>query len=416
MATSLDEIINFINNMNPNLLLAIAAVSGAFYVITGVLSKIVTPIKNLLEKIFCYELEIYYTNPHYEKCIEWLKENSDSIYFARSFKAVKTTSNNHPYIGDDDNDTPITDDGIVAGYGTAWIKLKDFPPILFERKQDTNKKASTDQIDSLEFKIITTDKTCVTKLYNMIAEYSPKKDKFTKIYTSTTDWWNGGIDIIHSYPPITEQSKLFINDVKHFLDREQWYRDRGLQYKRGYLLFGPPGGGKSQVIKYISKTYGMDIYQINLSKSWAHMDELMPNIKRNSIILVEDIDLSGLIKRDLDGDAIGESNPFNGKEMLQKFLNVLDGISSYDSCIFVCTTNNINALDSALLRPGRIDAKFEIGNLSDKEQLGYFNNFFSVNYTLTSKTPANTIAQLQNICVSNSLESAAKILKFKPLQ
>lgn len=43
-----------------------------------------------------------------------------------------------------------------------------------------------------------------------------------------------------------------IMDVEHFLSQPRWYIDRGIPYRRGYLLYGPPGSGKTSAIMAIA--------------------------------------------------------------------------------------------------------------------------------------------------------------------
>lgn len=52
-----------------------------------------------------------------------------------------------------------------------------------------------------------------------------------------------------------------IKDVDHFLSRPNWYIDRGIPYRRGYLLYGPPGSGKTSAIMAIA---GHSFFQTTL--------------------------------------------------------------------------------------------------------------------------------------------------------
>ena len=55
-----------------------------------------------------------------------------------------------------------------------------------------------------------------------------------------------------------------IDDIKNFIESEEYYNTKGLPYKRGYLLYGPPGSGKTSIIKSIANQFSMDIYIINM--------------------------------------------------------------------------------------------------------------------------------------------------------
>lgn len=100
-------------------------------------------------------------------------------------------------------------------------------------------------------------------------------------------------------------------DVRAFLQRRQWYADRGacrrcqglsaikviscegIPYRRGYLLHGPPGSGKSSFIQALAGALSYDICLLNLSERGLGDDKLnhlLSNAVERSIILIEDID------------------------------------------------------------------------------------------------------------------------------
>ena len=101
------------------------------------------------------------------------------------------------------------------------------------------------------------------------------------------------------------------NDIKSFLDRRQWYADRGLYssnhlllrlfticslgipYRRGYLLHGPPGSGKTSFIQALAGALSYDICVLNLSERGLADDKLfhlLSNAPERSFVLIEDID------------------------------------------------------------------------------------------------------------------------------
>jgi chaperone BCS1 len=81
--------------------------------------------------------------------------------------------------------------------------------------------------------------------------------------------------------------------VKHFLGRKQWYAKRGIPWRRGYLLHGPPGSGKTSYIQALAGSLGYDIYLINLSLRGLADDKLtllLSQAPPRSLILIEDVD------------------------------------------------------------------------------------------------------------------------------
>lgn len=59
--------------------------------------------------------------------------------------------------------------------------------------------------------------------------------------------------------------QAIVDDAREFLSSEQWYSDRGIPYRRGYLLYGSPGSGKTSFIYALAGELGHNIYVINLS-------------------------------------------------------------------------------------------------------------------------------------------------------
>ncbi|KAK2010665.1 hypothetical protein LZ32DRAFT_562691 [Colletotrichum eremochloae] len=150
-----------------------------------------------------------------------------------------------------------------------------------------------------------------------------------------------------------------VEDVKDFLGRQQWYVDRGIPYRRGYLLFGPPGSGKSSFIQSLAGELDFSVAMINLSEMGMTDDKLaylLTKLPRRSILLLEDADSAFVNRRQRDADGYsGASVTFSG------LLNALDGLAAGEERIAFLTTNHIERLDPALIRPGRVDMMVRIG-------------------------------------------------------
>ncbi|OXA38111.1 mitochondrial chaperone BCS1 [Folsomia candida] len=174
-----------------------------------------------------------------------------------------------------------------------------------------------------------------------------------------------------------------VSDVHKFLDMESWYLERGIPYRRGYLLYGPPGCGKSSIVKAIAGELNYDICIFSLSQKLTDnaLTELFNSAPEKSIILLEDID-AAFKSRDTDGATARETNlAFEGCSQsaltFMGLLNALDGVASADDGQLVfMTTNYPERLDPALVRPGRVDLKICVDYPSDAQIEGMFKKFY----------------------------------------
>ncbi|KAH8650403.1 P-loop containing nucleoside triphosphate hydrolase protein, partial [Tricladium varicosporioides] len=153
----------------------------------------------------------------------------------------------------------------------------------------------------------------------------------------------------------------------------QWYSNRRIPYRRGYLLYGPPGTGKSSLSLSLAGDFGLDIYTLDISaiSNDGSLRNFFTKLPSHCVILLEDIDaVSSKRSRDsrqaVTGSPSQQSEPVSGKVSLYTLLNVIDGVASQEGRILIMTTSHITRLDEALMRPGRVDKRFELG-LADKK-------------------------------------------------
>lgn len=209
-----------------------------------------------------------------------------------------------------------------------------------------------------------------------------------------------------SYEKIfNNEKKELHDDIELFLNNKDYYEERGIPYKRGYLLYGEPGNGKSTTILALAKKFHKDVFNLNISTIGTDnaLKRAFRNITSNSFILIEDIDAS-LNKRD-DVNTVS----FN------TILNILDGALSKDNVCVFFTTNHIEQLDAALLRCGRVDVKVEFNNPTKENLKDMFKLFY-----LTDDVPyfeyegALSACELQEICIeSRTIEEAIERIKLK---
>ncbi|ODV84928.1 hypothetical protein CANARDRAFT_28665 [[Candida] arabinofermentans NRRL YB-2248] len=164
-----------------------------------------------------------------------------------------------------------------------------------------------------------------------------------------------------------------LNDIKEFLQSGKWYHDRGIPYRRGYLLYGPPGSGKTSFIQALAGELDYNIAIMNISEPNLTDDRLaylMNNIPERTILLLEDIDAAFNKREQSKEQGYVAGVTFSG------LLNALDGVSSAEEVLTFMTTNHPEKLDPALLRPGRIDYRVLIDNATDYQIIHMFLRFY----------------------------------------
>ncbi|PSS36507.1 Protein HYPER-SENSITIVITY-RELATED like [Actinidia chinensis var. chinensis] len=206
-----------------------------------------------------------------------------------------------------------------------------------------------------------------------------------------------------------EVKSMVLKDLQRFVGRREYYRKVGKAWKRGYLLYGPPGTGKSSLIAAMANYLNFDVYDLELTEIRGNsiLRKLLLATANRSILVVEDIDCTvELHDREVAG-ADSDVHDQVKKVTLSGLLNFVDGLwsSCGDERIIVFTTNHKDKLDSALLRPGRMDVHIHMSHctpggfrllafnylgVKDHELYGEIEDSIA----LTNVTPAEVAEQL----------------------
>ena len=235
-----------------------------------------------------------------------------------------------------------------------------------------------------------------------------KQEATTVIYTNWgTEWRPFGSPRrrrpLHSVVLDEGVAEHIHADMQEFLNSAQWYTDRGIPYRRGYLMHGEPGCGKSSFVAAIAGEIGYDICVLNLSDSGLTDDRLshaLSSVPPQSLVLLEDIDAAFVQREATDRRAScvatqRGASPGSPSAALLLFrtlvcaslrpcrhvtfsglLNALDGVAAGEERVLFMTTNHIERLDPALIRPGRVDVIHRIGAATPSQLRRMFLKFF----------------------------------------
>tara|TARA_B110000208_G_scaffold191915_1_gene260930 strand:+ start:4127 stop:5680 length:1554 start_codon:yes stop_codon:yes gene_type:complete len=254
-----------------------------------------------------------------------------------------------------------------------------------------------------------------------------------------------------------DNKQHILDKVDFFINNKDYYIKKGIPYTLGLLLYGDPGTGKTSFIKALTNKLKRHIIEISLKKITtcgqlyeAFYMESHDNLNlefKNKLIVLEDIDaMSEIIKNrvtakiknpsskedstdDEDSELIDLTKPQDNDYLLKNLissmndknrkgcdfinskvkditlsfiLNLFEGVLEMDGRIIIMTTNHINKIDPALIRPGRIDEKIHFKLLNSDN----INNMIQFYIPEWKPIKLNNIllsqAEVMNIIISNN--------------
>ena len=202
---------------------------------------------------------------------------------------------------------------------------------------------------------------------------------------------------------LTSEGQMLLGQMEKWLSLRAWYEERDIAWRRGVCLWGSAGNGKSSMILEIAKTVGLPLFVFDISsmdntefKKYIDIVEHLPGI---------------LLFEDIDSIFTGRDNLVKGRYgslTFDFFINQLSGISSIRNKFIFFTTNYLEKLDPALIRPGRVDEIVEVKPLTLDEKKKLAGIFIEDDMAAVEKCVADgrddTTAQFENRCTKIVLE------------
>lgn len=168
-----------------------------------------------------------------------------------------------------------------------------------------------------------------------------------------------------------KQLKELLNAIDNYRSKGKWYEEKHIPNHFGIMLYGVPSSGKTSIVQALASYMKVPVVFMNgdllhtlpeiINDNFFGMSDCWYDRDLCQILLIEDIDCGMVSHSRSLMNCNNNTNDDKNAVGLGSILNALDGINAPSNVIYVFTTNHVEKLDPALIRPGRIDLQLEIG-------------------------------------------------------
>lgn len=240
-------------------------------------------------------------------------------------------------------------------YKTDNPRSEDFKKSLLEKDVEINENTSNNTYDIISkiLSIVLYGSLLVSVYLSLSMSMGGKKSSTDKRETPDIK-----LDDIAGNEEVKEEVQVLVD----FLKNPEKFKQYGADMPKGVILYGPPGTGKTLTAKAIAgeagvpffSVAGSDFEEMFVGLGASRVRKLFKEARKKApcIIFIEEIDAIGG-KRD-------NKSSSHSDQTINAFLNEMDGFADNEGIIVIATTNRLEALDSAVIRPGRFDRKIMI--------------------------------------------------------
>jgi mitochondrial chaperone BCS1 len=323
-----------------------------------------------------------------------------------------------------DLDTAMRNERIalIPAPGSHWFWYCGRPFLVYFYRTENTRERTGRRMEGLTFRTVGRKRAFLQHFVDdVVACHIKRLGVQSWLYT-----YNDGWDLVEGYAPRLLDSVILqpgekehlAQDIDRFRKSKRRYECLGIPYHRGYLFYGPPGTGKTSIVSALAAHFGLSVYLINLGDfNDRTLMKAVNEVATNSVLLFEDIDcMKSASARVPSSSTVSEDSlncmpqKRNEKETLADkngvtlsgLLNALDGFYAPTNVLFMMTTNRIETLDEALLRPGRIDYKLYLGRATDRQKMELYRRFYPLSSELEARafvenSSADTMAEFQGV-------------------
>ena len=404
----INRVFEFINEVSDgNQMIGGALSLWALGVLSYICRGVPAQIHSLARRYLTTELAVASQNASFHSLMRWMEIKG----YANRFRRVKLRNGRY---GHDKKSTK----SVGEGWHIFWYKSR---PVFVTMKSEQ----SIGDYDKEKMTIMKIGRshTLFDDLITESEEITNREDSNkTVVYRSSgrNGFCRCGAQPIRSLDSVilpAKQKAEILGAFRQFEENEEWYLSNAIPYQFGLMLYGPPGTGKTSLIKALAGHLKKSVSIIS-ADAMSSIGEAMQDMEENSILVIEDIDTSLSVKKrskkrkkNKDQDKPEDSsvslesradvseflNSVAGSS-LSNVLNAIDGIITIHGRILIATTNHIEKIDDAVLRPGRFDLTIEIGYMTTECFRIAMSRFFpchTIDLSNVEIAPEVTAAQVQ---------------------